>query len=303
MSFILLKQLLQPLVIEQIQQQPLVSVQIQQPVVIGQIPNHIIIPNKEQIDINIIRDNDGNDKLSDNDIHKLKHRLNFLRDIYNIILNQLCIHKQKPIIINDLIDDIITDLNKNQMTHNYLKEFCLSNTNIHGPRNQNNDCVDPMFSKENLLIPITEMVKDQFINKACTIKARGNYEFNFDISGGVNFGIDENIVATNEVKYELINLNKLLNENIQSIEKNTLLCIQNTYITKKIPCNFCKNWVNDRNKFRNIINNFLYSKNIDNILDVIKSSSSLLPAVIFDQNEYHYFFTAIEQFKLSKNIS
>ena len=269
---------------------------------------------KDKIDINIIKNSDS--KLSSDDIRKLRHRIDFLTDIYNIILKHLCIYKQKQNNLDLILDNIIDELNTNQMTHNYLKEFCLSNTNIHGPRNPNNDCIDPMFSKENLLIPINEILKDSFLGKVCIIKSEDNYNFNINIIGDDKFGgnfrgnfrgnIWKNVKDNN--RFKLINLNKLLEENIKPIEKNTLLCIQinNKYICteikKNMQCNFCEKWVQDRIMFRNVINDLLYANNIDDIFNIIKLSSNLLPSVIFEQKEYHYFNTALEQFKLSKNL-
>ena len=112
--------------------------------------------------------------------------------------------------------------------------------------------------------------------------------------------------------YQYINLKKILADNLVPIEKSELICFQidNKYICTSIKsnsqnnkqCTFCERWVQERNMFRNIIKDLIYKKTGGNIFEIMSSSSNMLPAAIFEQQEYHNFYTAIEEYKQSRRI-
>lgn len=178
----------------------------------------------------------------------------------------------------------------------------------------NGDCITPMFSPAQLQTLITDMDNNNFLGKACLYKDNtGRYRTNINILGGAlgdNLGDTSDTVA-NSQNMSFINLKDIMQENSERSESSTMLCVQidgkvkcsnlkkQSNVTNR-KCDFCDKWTNERKMFRSVINDLLNAGNMDNTYELMKESSHLLPSAIMNQEQYHQFFSKIEEYKKAR---
>jgi hypothetical protein len=180
------------------------------------------------------------------------------------------------------------------------------------------ECITPMFSPTQLQKLITAMDTNNFLGKACLYKdSTRRYRTNINILGGAYggaFGDAYEAVAnsaTNSKNMSFINLKDIMQENSERSESSSMLCVQ---IDGKLKCSnlkkqsnvanrkcdFCDKWTNERKMFRSVINDLLNAGNMDDTCELMKESSHLIPSVIMNQEQYHKFFSKIEEYKKAR---
>jgi hypothetical protein len=239
-------------------------------------------------DININIKKSPISKLTDENIKYLKDNIGRLTDIYNIILKHLCDGRNDA---NNIIHGkILSDLDRD-----IENKFCIGNK-------VDSSCTNSLFNKTNLMNSIQKMKDDKFLKKACIYKTGDKYNIKIKLGGTYD-------INSNDDKFKLIDLNKIIYENTSTHNRNSVLCIQvNDKLKcanseKKIQdreCKFCDIWTKERNLFRSVINDLVNANNMDNVLELIGESANLLPAVIMDQKQYHEFLSKIDEYKKAK---
>jgi len=162
-----------------------------------------------------------------------------------------------------------------------------------------------MFDDAKLRTLITALYNDSFLKKACAYKitidrwgrkisdSYTNPNANVQVAGGVQFD-------------KFIDLFDILSEKNESVDPsyvclkygNQLKCKELNVSVNK--CTYCDKWVQERNMFRNVINDLINTSSFENKIKLMKDSSFLLPAIILGQTDYHNFKKIYEEFKQSK---
>ena len=225
-----------------------------------------------------------------------------------------------------LVETFITDLEKNEIKEvidklnnvkiwisnnktkpkndlfDYINNQIMDNIHVNKKNQSDGKCTKPFFNDDNFKKIIDNLNKDNILGKVCLYTANPKYDTNTKFIGGNN---ESNTQFDN---IEFINLKKLMQEKEQMPEKTTILCVLSAgnYKCSQVnkqdssKCLFCDKWNTDRKMFKSVIHDLLNSNNINNIFELIKESKHLLPSAMMEQEEYHKFFSAIEQYKIAK---
>ena len=248
-------------------------------------------------------------ELTSNNINYLRTKIIELGEFYNIMFKHMC-YKKNLSSSHDVFANVKAELTTKYP--NYLKDYCLGdNPGMLVPGTGN--CTNPMFDDNKLRSLIASMTDDRFLNKACLYRdTTGKYSVNVQVQNGGHNGYNPNFnpltSLNNEFDRRYLNIVDILKEEPPK-ETATILCIKiNDKIrcaemNSKKSCSHCDKWSRERNMFRSVLKDLITTKDINQIFELMSASVHLLPAAILNQEQYHAFYSAIEQIKKSKRLN
>ena len=261
-----------------------------------------------QIDVIISKKNIAAE-LTSNNINYLRTKIAELNDFYNIMFKHMC-YKKNLVRSYDVFTNVKADISTKYP--NYLKDYCLGDKpGMISPSTTN--CTNPMFDDIKLRSLINSMTDDRFLNKACLYhNTAGDYLTNVQIQNGGHNGFNANFdpltSLNNEFDRRYLNIVDILKEEPPK-ETATILCIKVNEkircakVNSKKSCSHCDKWSSERNMFRNVLKDLITTKDLNQIFELMSASVHLLPAAILNQEQYHSFYSAIEQIKKSKRLN
>lgn len=258
-----------------------------------------------QIDVIISKKNTA-PELTSNNVNYLKTKIAMLNDFYNIIFKHMCYRKNLSS-SHDVFTNVKADISLKYP--NYLKDFCLGDN----PSMINTTTglyINAMFDDNKLRSLINSMSVDRFLNKACLYRnTAGDYLVNVQVQNGGQTGYNPNFdplsALNSEFDRRYLNIVDILKEEPNK-ETATILCvkinnnIKCAELNSNKSCSHCDRWSNERNIFRGVLKDLITTKDINQIFELMNASIHLLPAAILNQNQYHSFHNALEQYKQSR---
>jgi len=263
--------------------------------------------NPTNVDVNIRKKPGPNTEINDADLTYFRTKLPMINEIYNIILKHLCLKRSDPNPASyNLINNINTEINASAIAKDHNKDLCLSNStaaSASGRKDGSGNCRNYMFEPAKLTNLITSMDNNNFLSKVCLVAVKGAHlPANVNIYGGY---IDP---------YErpnFIDVQNILEERVESPDRSAILCVNhngnlqcslftNRNNSNNQTCKFCERWQIERAMFKSVIEDLLYTNNMDQSLELMAESTHLLPAAIMNRDQYNEFFNAIEEYKRSK---
>jgi hypothetical protein len=174
-----------------------------------------------------------------------------------------------------------------------------------------------MFDDNRLNTLINSMYIHGFLNKVCLYRNISK-EANVQVAGfyQLQSQTQTQIQPQTQLDFDnMINVNQILLD--KSLKKNnnvlkeSLICIQknnqlkcaaiNTSNNQLNQCNYCEKWIQERNMFRRVLKDLLITQDMNQMIELMNASTYLLPAAILNQQQYHLFFTALDEYKKSKS--
>jgi len=170
-----------------------------------------------------------------------------------------------------------------------------------------------MFDDNKLNTLINSMYIHGFLNKVCLYRNISK-EANVQVAGF--YQLQSQSQSQSQFDFNnMINVSQILSD--KSLKKNnnvlkeSLICIQknnqikcaalNSSNNQQNQCTFCEKWVQERNMFRSVLKDLLITQDMNQMIDLMNASTYLLPAAILNQQQYHSFFTALNEYKKSKS--
>ncbi len=248
----------------------------------------------------IIEKKKAGSELTNGAIADLKTRINELNAVYNIIIKHVCAKKRFS--AHDYIGKITAEVSS--LYSDYLDRFCIVDKTVPvgAPAGTApSKCSNPMFDPAKLASLAQSLYMNPFFNKACRYKHHitGNFEPNVQIAGSVQIGSSYG---------NLLDIGQLLKETSTEPLNSTYVCFQKDSElvcaemsnNRKKKCTFCDKWTEDRNLFRRIMKELLGTTDSQVGLYLMEQSLNLLPSAILTQTQYNDFFSALEQYKKSR---